>query len=640
MKEKKGLNKIFRLEAVIPFGVIILLIVLYFTFLFDTHMRKALEWGLTKAMGVEVNIGEFKTKVSDLSLKVVKVEITDSNRPAQNVVEVGEIRFSALWDAILRMKLVVNEAVIEKIEFGTPRKSPGYVAPPSDEPQGPGLMDKVKDKALGAVENKYEDNVLGDAAQWLGNTDKDPLAGIKADVVSKELIEGFQKEVETKRKAWDERLKTLPRPEEFQALGDRLKRVKTSNFKNPAELAASIQELDKIVKEADQKYKTLDSANKDLNADIKRIDSEVKNINAQVRKDIDDLEKHLKIPKLDAQSLATSLFSGYLQPYKEKFFRYKALVDKYMPPNLKNKGSNQPDPSMQPRPRAEGMSYEFGRPRSYPMVWIKKTRITSQAGTSPYSGNIEGEVRHISTNQVLTGEPIVAELSGNFPAAKLQGLYTLLSLDNRKADSVIDFKFNLESYPVATPKQLVDTPDVVLNLIKSNGRLNLETQLVALKDYSLRLKSDLTNFAFETKAKEPIVNEIFNSALKTLPEISITAKANATLPSFPLQIDSNLGRELGIAFEAELRAQIQKARKALEERVNAEIGKQKEALEKQVNALKSQVQGEIDKLKGQAEAQKKQAENQIKVAKKDSENKAKKGLEKEGEKALKKLFGK
>lgn len=637
MKEKKGLSKFIRLEAIIPVTLIFALILGYFTLLFDNHIRLALQWGLTKALGVEVNIAEFKTKISDLSLKIRKIEITDSNRPNQNVIEIGEVRFSALWDAILRAKVVVNEAVVEKVEFATPRKSPGYVAPPSPPEEGPGLTDQVKDKALNTVEDKYNKNILGDAAAWLGDTKQDPLAGIKADVISKQLIEGFQKEVDSKKKEWETRLKSLPKPEEFQALADRISKVKTSNFKNAGELAQSVQELDKIFKEADRKYKTLDSANKDLTTDLKKIEAEVKSIQSQVNQDIKDLESRLKIPKLDAQSIATSVFMSYIAPYQDKFFKYKKIADKYMPPNLKKKGSDgPPDESIQPRPRAQGTSYEFGKPRSYPLIWIKKTRVTSQAGTSPYSGNIEGEIRHISTNQLLTNEPIIAEIKGSFPNAQLMGLSTRLSLDNRKTESLIDFKFNLESYPVATPKVLVKSPELQLALTQSTGEISFESQIVALKNYVFNLKSDLKDFTFQAQSNNKIIEEIFKNAMTALPVISITAKAKSSFPKFPVQIDSNFGRELGKALEVQLKAQIDAAKKALQAKVDAEISKNKEALTKQVNELRNQVQGEINKLMAQAENQKKQAENQIKSTQKDGEKKTKKDVEK----ALKKLFGK
>ncbi len=641
MKTHTGIKKFIRLEAVLPVAIIFLLFFLYFTFLFDLHVKKGLEWGLTKALGVQVDIGNFKTKISDLSLKIEKIEITDSNNPKQNVIQVGEIRFSALWDAILRAKIVVNEAAVEKVEFAVPRSTPGYVAPPESidesEPQGPSAADQLKDKSLNAVQSRNENNVLGDAANWLGDTKKDPLDGLKTEVQSKALIEKFQKEIAVKQKEWEQRLKSLPKPEEFEALGKRISQVKTSGHKDLNELSKAVKELDSIAKEADAKYKALDSANKDLNADIKKIDEEVKTIQARVQQDIKDLEKHLKIPKLDSQSIAKSIFASYLSPYEQKFFRYKKLADKYMPPNLMKKGGMAPDESMQPRPRAKGVSYEFGKPRAYPIFWIKRTKITSQAGMSPYSGFIDGEIRHISTNQIITGEPIVAEIKGDFPAAQLKGLYTKFSFDNRAQESIIDLKFDLASYPVQTPKYLVKSPDISLTLAQSNGRLNIAAQLVALKNYNLELKSTLTQFAFDIEAKQKIVKEIFGNALKTVPEIYITADAKGTLPKFPLQIDSNLGRELGKAFEAELRAQLEKAKQALQAKVNAEISKNKEALEKQINDLKAQVQGEIAKLQKQADDQKKSAENKISAAQKDGEKKGQKQLEKEGEKALKNL---
>lgn len=640
-KEPKGIKKLIRLEAVLPVAIIILIFVLYFKFFFDLHVRKGLEWGLTKALGVEVDIANFETKFTDLSLKVQKIEITDSNNPKQNVIQVGEVRFSALWDALLRAKIVVNEAAVEKIEFAVPRKSPGYVAPPEpiddSADQGESAVDKIKDQSLKVVQNKFDNNVIGDAASWLGDTNKDPLQGLKADVQSKALIEKFQKEVSEKQKEWDQRLKALPKPEEFEAIGKRISQVKTSNFKDINELSKSLKELDSIVKEADAKYKTLDAANKDLNADIKKIDQEVKEIQTQVQQDIKDLEKHLKIPKLDSQSIAKSIFASYLAPYEQKFFRYKKLADKYLPPNLMKKGKEEPDESIQPRPRAKGLSYEFGHPHSYPILWVKRTRISSQAGLSPYSGFIDGEIRNISTNQVLTGEPIVAELKGDFPVAQLKGLYTRVSFDNRKKTSIIDFKFSLDSYPVQTPKQLIQSSDVSLDLTKSNGRLNVEAHVEALKNYSLELKSTLTQFTFDVQAKQKIVKEIFDNALKSIPEVFITADAKGTLPSFPVNVDSNLGREIGKAFEQELKAQVDKAKKDLQAKVDAEIGKNKEALDKQIADLKNKVQGEIDKLQKQADDQKKIAENKINTAKKDGENKGKKQLEKEGEKVLKNL---
>lgn len=639
-KQPTGLKKFIRLEAVIPFVVIILLTVLYFTLFFDLHVRKGLEWGLTKALGVEVNIGVFETSFTKLTLKVQDIEVTDSSNPQVNVIKVGEVRFGALWDALLRAKIVVNEAVVEKIEFGSPRKSPGYVAPPepTEEEKGPSAIEKLKDKSLQKLESKYDENVIGDAANWLRGDKGDPLDGLKSELASKELIEKFQKEVAEKQKAWDDRLKSLPQPKEFEELGQKISRVKTSGHKNPAEVVASVQELDGLIKEADSKFKALDSASKDLNADLKKIDQDVKTIQTQVRADVDNLEDRLRIPKLDSQSLAKSIFAPYIAPYQAQFFHYKALAEKYLPPNImKKKDPNAPDESIQPRPRSKGVSYEFGKAKAYPVFWVKKTRVTSQAGTSPFSGNIEGEIRHISTNQLLSGEPTVAEIRGDFPQAQLQGLYTKLSFDNRKKDSLIDLQFDLNSYPVQVPRKLVESKDLSLQLTQSNARLNVKVQLAALKNYDISIQNTMTQFAFDVGAKDKVIKEVFNNALGSLPEIYISAKAAGTLPGLNLQIDSNLGRRLAEALQAELKAQVEKAKKEIQARIESEISKQRDALNAQVANLKNQVQGQIDKLQKQADDQKKVAQDKINASKKDTENKAKNQMQKEGEKALKNL---
>ncbi len=641
-KQKTGIKKWIRLEAVLPVAIIMVLTFLYFTLFFDLQVRKGLEWGLTKALGVEVDIGSFETKFTQLSMRIHKIEITDSTNPKQNVIQIGDIRFSALWDALLRAKIVVNEAAVENIEFAVPRKRPGYVAPPPPPPQksekDSGVVNELKNKSLNAVSNTYNDNILGDAASWLNNPQQDPIKGLQANLQSKKMIEKFQAEVAEKQKEWEARLKTLPTSAEFDSLGKRISKVKTSNFKDINDLSKSLKELDQIIKEADSKYKTIDSANKDLNNDLKQINQNVQQIQSQVQLDVQDLQKHLKIPQLDSQSIAKSIFASYLAPYEQKFFRYKALADKYLPPNLMKKGSTKkPDESIQPRPRARGVSYEFGRPHSYPLFWVKKTKISSQAGLSPYSGFVDGEIRDISTNQVLTGKPIVAEIKGDFPAAHLSGLYTKATFDNRQEESLIDLKFDIASYPVQTPKELVHSPDVSLDLTQATGKLNIAAQLQALKNFNLDLKSTLTHFQFNVQSKQKIIQEIIENALKTLPEITITADAKGTLPNFPVNIDSNLGREIGKAFEVQLKAQIDKAKKELQSQIDSQISKNKEALNKQIETLKKQVQGQIDKLQKQANDQKKVAENKITAAKKDEENKGRKQLEKEGDKLLKNL---
>ncbi|HWU43134.1 MAG TPA: TIGR03545 family protein, partial [Bdellovibrio sp.] len=378
MNETKNLKKkksIIRWNAIVPFAVICLIIGLYFHFFFDGNLRRGIEWAGYKALGAEVDIADLKTSVFDASISIQGIEITDAEKPTHDSIKIGDIRFGMLWDALLRAKFVINEAVVEQIEFGTIRKHPGKVAPPPPVSNEPGLLSteggKLKNDAQKEIESRYGDNVLGDAVGMLSGSDPNAqLQKLQESLPSKAMIEKFQKTLEAKQKEWDTRLKTLPQGKEIQALGDRLNKIQYKDFKSPQDLAKSLQQLNDVLKDADSKYKQIQSISDDLNKDLKSLQDQYNEIDKQVKIDIKSLEQHFKIPQLDAKALTMVVFSRYLEPYKAKFFRYKALAEKYLPPKYLKKGvpkSKEEEVAIQPHPREKGITYEFGRLNSYPL---------------------------------------------------------------------------------------------------------------------------------------------------------------------------------------------------------------------------------------------------------------------------------
>jgi TIGR03545 family protein len=635
-----------RWEAIIPFTIIVAVIVLYFHFFFDTHLRKALEWGGYKAVGAEVNIANLETSFFNASIRIQGIEITDAEKPTHDSIKIGDIRFGMLWDALLRVKVVVNEAVVEQIEFGVLRKKPGKVAPPEPPSNEPSKVaqeaDRLKEEALRQAEEKYSDNVLGDVVALVAGGDAQAqLNKLQESMPSKAMLTKFEADFKEKQKNWDARLKTLPQGKEVQALSDRLNKVKYKDLKNAQELQTSLQELDSIAKEADAKYKTIQSAGNDLSNDMKTVDAQFKELEKQIKLDIDSLKTHFRIPKLDAATMSKAVFRRYLAPYMAKFERYKGLAEKYMPPNLLKKKDASDEVAIQPHPRENGISYEFGRPNSYPLVWIKKTAVSSQAGLSKDAGNIRGEILDITTHQKLIGRPTIATLSGDFPAKEIFGFLLKLTLDNRKELSEIDYAFNVKSYPL-DGKELVKTPDVQIAFAKANGMLGIDGKLIGLRDFTLRMNNEFTKVDYQISAKEKVAEDILKAVFAGIPMINLTVDGAGRLPSMPLNINSNLGPEIGRGFEKQIRAKIEEAQKQIQAYVDKEVGNRKAELEKQINAAKSQIDNEVKKVQAQLDKEKKTAENKINDAKKDAENQGKKQLEKEGKKQLddlKKKFG-
>lgn len=627
-----------RWGAVIPFAIFILLVALYTRFFMDTHLRAAAAWGLTQALDVEVNIAKVETSFWNASLRVVGIEVTNAETPKLNSVSVGEIRFGMLWDALLRAKVVVNEAVIEQIEYGKPRARVGWVRPPeppSVDDGKPSLVEteaqKISDKALGKVEKEQGQNLFGDLAAVLGGSSAQvQLDKLESTLASKPMARDLEAKVKSKDVEWKTRFQSLPKESEFKALADRLQKVKTKDFKTPQELEASLREFDTIFKEADAKIKIVQQAGQDLDTDLKDLTAQARALEAQIKTDLKKLEAHFRIPSIDAASLTRSVFMDYLDPYLRKFKTYRDLATKYIPPNLQRKG--EPDPSMQPRPRAQGVSYEFGRPNAYPLFWIKRTAISSQAGASAYAGNIKGELLDLSSNQIVTGKPTILNIEGGFPAQEIEGLKTMLKVDNRGEKSRVDLDLAIASYGVSG-RQLVQTPDVTMAFDKAKASLEVKSWLVGLKEFELKIDNRYREVGYAIAAKNADIEALLKNIFSGIPMVSIEGRLWGELPRLSTALTSNLGGELAKGLEREIKAKIAEAQAKIEKYIQDEVGKTKAQIDGEIAKLKSQLEGEIKKIQAQAEAQKAKAQAQADQAKKDAENQAQAAINNEKKKA-------
>ena len=185
-----------RFEAVIPFTIVVALFWAYFFFFFDMHARHALEYVATQGNGAEVNIGSLHTSFWRASLEINKVEITDAEEPAKNKLQIGQIRWNVLWDALLRGKIAIEDASILAVAIGAPRAKPGFVIPPPPPSDKPSATDKLKEQALAKAQEEFSQNVLGDVAAVLGGVDPSAqLKNMEGELKSSAQVKKLQTEL-------------------------------------------------------------------------------------------------------------------------------------------------------------------------------------------------------------------------------------------------------------------------------------------------------------------------------------------------------------------------------------------------------------------------------------------------------------
>lgn len=668
-KKKKPKKKgPIRFEAIGPFVIVVALIWAYFFFFFDSHVRKGIEFIGTQANGAEVNVGYVHSSFWKASLDIGKIQVTSAEEPSKNKIQIGSMHWKMLWDALLRGKVVVNEASILDIALGAPRSRPGRVLPPPPPPVDdgkPSAVAKLKDEALKRAEAEFKKNILGDAASMLSGTDPvAQLKGLEANLKSSVRIKELQADLDKKQKEWKERLDRLPQAKDIAALQDKIKKVKLDKFNNPAEVQQSLQQLDGIFKEADAKIKEVQATHQALTGDVGTYQNSLKDLQSMVDKDIKELEGHLKLPKLDAQSISSTLFGPTILSKVKQGEFYISKAREYMPPKKSKEEKKAFVPT--PHEREKGRNYKFGRPNSYPLFWLKLAKISSKATPgAEMSGNLVGALENVTNDQELINQPTTASFKGDFPGQGFYGVEGKLTFDHRTENPVEKLDLAIGAFPMAD-RALVDSADVKIGINGAAGSttLNAEVSGDAIRIASVTNIEKSKNSAasattstssdkvapgaptgatgvgsfLTSSSTQPIVADILKGALADILKVNLKAGIGGKWTDPKFDIESSLGRDLSAAFEKQFQAKLNEAKAKLQSFINDNIGKQREQLMAEFNKQKAMVEG----LLKEKEAEVNKAKGSVEQAKNDAVKGQSKKLEDQGKKAvedLKKKFG-
>ncbi len=643
-----------RWSAVIPFFVIVGLCALYFTLFFDAHMKAGLEWAGYKALGSEVNIAKFESSFLKGNVAITGLEITSAEKPDFNSIELGSIRYDVNWDALLRLKFVVEEMAVENIQFMSKRKYRGKVAPPPPpSEEKPGLASEVKDKAISKIDAKGKGNLLGDLSAFMQTGDyKAQLANIESTLKSKQMANDLKAKWTNKQTEWDTKVKALPKESDFKAYKTKFDAIKVKDFKSVDEFNASVKQFNALKAEVDASLKLVNDTKNDFNTDLTNIKTDYKALDEQIKTDIASIKDRLKIPKIDAKQIATSIFMDYLTPYLRKLDKINELAEKYLPPKyskmvnekldsktiLSGKKKAKPvakeeDDTIQPHPRAEGVTYEFPVTNGYPLFWIQNIKVSSKSNAQTDFGDISGVITNIVSNQRQIGKQTEMHIAGDFKSKSIQGLKVDAYLNNLKDDPAAGVDFAVASYPLPA-LELVKNKDGMIAMGQTALAIQARAATVGFKTYDVGLTNVFNNVKFEVGANQEVVEELLKNTFAQVTDFDLKAQVKGEFSNLDVDVESSLGRKLEDALSASIKAKVDELNKEIKAKIDAEIGKVKGEIEKQISTLTKGYVGSANEAQAKLDAQKNIADEKIAQAKKDLENKAKGQAQDAGKKAL------
>lgn len=580
-KDKKNKKKWpIRTEFLGTIAVVVVLLGPYSKFFFDSHLKKGLEWTATYIHGAEVNIKDINSSFLGARFEMLGLEVTDKERPELNAVEVGKVRFSFLWDALLRAKFVVSEASILDIQLESPREKAGFIVPQKEYKAKSEALAKLEESVIAQGKEDFSGSALGDVVEILGGTDtKDQIKKIGGELKSEKKIKELETGLAKKEKQWRERIANIDHKQRLEQVTNKAKAIKLDK-KKPWR---SLKEYKAVLKEARLIFNDYRKISTDLESDVSAYTGGMKDIDKLIREDMGDIQKRFKVPNLNLSDFSKALFGKVFQNKVKDIYKYLEVAKEYMPPP----GAGQKNKGLIPHARGQGRDYKFTVKGGYPLFWLKKGKISSKSNASDFSGDLDGEIIDITSDPVFLGKPALVNIKGNFPKQEISGVEINIILDHTKKIPTQILKAKVNSYPIKA-RSLSDSEKLKLSIKSAKGeaRLNAEIKGDAV---NISIVNWFKSVSYDVQANNKTVQETLSSIVFGIQRFQVKAKASGTWDKLNWGVSSTLGKKLASGVKGQVKEKVKEAKKKARRLVDEKIGPKKKALAKKYVALKNKL---------------------------------------------------
>lgn len=557
-----------RWSYVAPRLTLLVLVWAFFFFAFDPLLKWGMIKGIQKAAKAKAEIAELETGFFPPRLRMAGVAVGDSDAEFRNIVEFAELSFEAEGKPLLEKKLIVDEASLKGLRFGTPRKTSAKLSFVKEKEGESRLAAAMTEEAKSFALDRVADAKADLAADY--KVDPDDLESVK---LAKELEGSYKANYADIADKFDEG--------KYKAEMDALK-ARYEKAKDEKNFIRQAKEYGDIAKDA---KKIMDAFKKDKDAAeaaLAEAKGAFKKLEEARRRDQAAVMSKMKLPSLDTNSIARMLAGPMMAEKTEQAMKGVTVAQKYMPSGAKGVLKNE-------APR--GREVHFPKEKAYPTLLIRRLALTGEMGLDQpldYSGTIKG----ITTQPQVYGKPTIVEIDGEKGPRKLM------------LRSVIDFigealrtQTKLAYSGMQVDGTRLGSPSSLAVEIKG-GSAALQA---ALKTEGERIggraEIRITGATFSPSAgsiKAAPLRSAVENTFSGLNSASIGAEIGGTFAKPEMDVTTDLAEKLSKAFSSAMGAELKKAQDAARAKVDEALKPYKDRLD----ALTSEKQAELsNKLK-------------------------------------------
>jgi uncharacterized protein (TIGR03545 family) len=632
----------FVLFILVP-ALILLLVVYLFI---DRWVESGLEYAGEKIVGARVQIDGLALSLSPIGIEFARLQVANPQDGWTNVFETGKVKFALDFGQLLRNKFIVETMEVNNLILGTKRTTDGTLpekraermrsqqAVPGDTSAAARVA--FAQQAGEAIQAKEEKKTpVFDLDRIRKEIKIDSLLNVQ-NLRTVQYYDSVRAEVQKANEQWQMTLaeveKSKPKIAEIES---NVKAINVSEIKSLESARSALENVKKAYENANEISRTLNERKAAVNDQIGRFSNASIEAERLAKEDFQSIVSLARLPDVSMRGLAELALGKELMQTIGKYMYWIDFARDNIPMVSAKPGKEEPR-------RFEGQDIHFPVERTYPKFWIKKILVSggTDKAQDPEYFYLNGEIRNISSNQNITGEPLTIELSGTKGGKTSLSFHA--SFDRRKDLPVDNYQVKLAGL------QLGDFP-----LGRSDFLPSKITQAIAGASIDVAVpgnkfestaKVSFANItmAFEREPKN-MVERIMKDVLASIRSFQVALRLWNTGGKFDVAIATDLDDQIASRAKKVVGDEVARIQNEIRTKVNERVAAKRKEFETLFNQKRDEVTARLKSYEGQVkeklamvEGKKKEVENKI-----DEETKRQtEGVKKKAEEAIKGLFKK
>ena len=514
-----------RWKFIIPFLVFILIIVAFVAFFLDSIVESIVEERASLLNRAKVEIEDLDIGFLRPGVRIRGLAVANADNPWKNIVEVGDIGISLSILPLFSKSIVIDEMVMENVQFNTKRKTSGEL------PRH--LKKRVKAEGKKEKPTEFPFPKLPNLEVFKKKFDLKGLVDINR-LESVERAKQLTEDVSKIKSTWESKIEGLDvkgkADEIMTKVRGSLEALQKIRIKGPTDLLklqGDLRNLREGIDALKGLRKEIQAKKSAFKRDLVALEKSVKDeIDTLKEQDLRAILKDLGIEEFKRLRLAEAFLGPFYAKALGLIWNNADKIRKFMPKMDRDK-------PVQTRIRAQGRDIIFPSVKKGPDFLLREARVSMEQEKWSLRGTIQG----ITSDPTSYGKPTRIVIQGKRPKLVLNGI-----LDHTGKTPVDTATLDLMGYPLdgfAFPENPLSLSNI------TRGSLNLKANL-ELKGDSIDLKTRTTvkNLVlnFSEEGKDNLMVNIVKEVFRTTPTLSIGVAAKGTRDNPQLSISCDIDR--------------------------------------------------------------------------------------------------